>query len=298
MSHSKKISPQAILALREALSVIFWKKEDLRDFLKLTLENNQIISTLDWNNANVTKREIVKELINRMSTRQDIFFEDLKGLLVAVSDFNDFSNLKYWDEDGSKAKKARESVLKLRNCTKGYIQLSKEEEESNSRKIESEKKIKIVKSLDAELLVLKERFYQLVSENNFQKRGYALETLLHDIFLLYELDPKGSFKNQGEQIDGAFTFQGSDFILEAKWAKQVDRNDLADFCHKVETKFKTAVGLFVTIDGVTKDAIDAYFKSIIIMDGVDIIAVLEGRIKLTDLLFRKRRRASETGNIY
>ena len=37
----KKISPQAIMALKEALSVIFWKKEDLKEFLKLTIERKQ-----------------------------------------------------------------------------------------------------------------------------------------------------------------------------------------------------------------------------------------------------------------
>jgi hypothetical protein len=34
------------------------------------------------------------------------------------------------------------------------------------------------------------------------------------------------------------------------------------------------------------------------MDGSDLMAVLEGRIDLVQLLLRKRRTASETGNIY
>lgn len=32
MISTKKISPQAIHALKEALSIITWKKDDLRDF--------------------------------------------------------------------------------------------------------------------------------------------------------------------------------------------------------------------------------------------------------------------------
>lgn len=133
---------------------------------------------------------------------------------------------------------------------------------------------------------------------DLQKRGFELEKFLYDLLLLYELEPKGSFKNYGEQIDGAFTFQGTDYLLEAKWKKQVDRGELASFCYKVETKFKTAVGLLVTIDGVTNEAISPDFKSIIIMDAFDIIAILDGRISLTDLLFKKRRKAIETGKIY
>ncbi len=131
-----------------------------------------------------------------------------------------------------------------------------------------------------------------------QKRGYELEKFLYDLFMLYDLEPKGSFRNTGEQIDGAFTFQGTDYLLEAKWSRPVDRGDLADFCYKVESKFKTTVGLLVTIEGVTESAIAPLFKSIIIMDGNDMMAILDGRISLPDLLFKKRRKASETGNIY
>lgn len=295
METAKKISPQAILSLKEALSVIFWKKEDLQDFIKLTMVNNAIIGTINWGG---TKREAVKELIERMTNRLDIYKDDLMNLFLAVTDFDDFSNLTFWDDDGSKTKTAKEAVNKLRAHTKGYLQRTKEQEEAQKRKVETEKKIIVNKSLSDELNKLKERFNALATTRDLQKRGFDLERFLYDLFLLYELEPKGSFKNFGEQIDGAFTFQGTDYLLEAKWKKQVDRGELATFCYKVETKFKTAVGLLVTIDGVTSEAISPDFKSIIIMDGFDLMTILEGRISLTDLLFRKRRKAIETGKIY
>jgi len=295
MYKAKQFSPQAIIALKDALSVIYWRKEDLQDFLKAALDNNLIIGTLNWTG---TKREVSKELIERLLNRQDIYKNDLINLFIAVSDFEDFGNLDYWDDDGSKRKKASEAVNKLRALTKGFVSKTKEQEEILKRRAEQEKKIKENKSLSEELATLKERFNKLATSKDLQKRGYDLEKFLYDLFMLYDLEPKGSFKNAGEQIDGAFTFQGTDYLLEAKWKRQVDRNDLADFCYKVETKFKTAVGLLVTIDGVTKDAISPHFKSIIIMDGMDIITILDGRVSLTDLLFKKRRKAIETGNIY
>jgi hypothetical protein len=295
MYKEKQFSPQAIVALKDALAVVYWRKEDLRDFLNAALDNNAIIGTLNWT---LTKREICKELIERMLNRQNLFKTELINLFVATADFQDFDNLTYWDEDGSKRKNAVSAVTKLRNLTKGFTQQSKEQEAILKRRSEQEKKIKASKSLAEELSVLKNRFNALATTKNFQRRGYELEKFLYDLFTLYDLEPKGSFKNEGEQIDGAFTFQGADYLLEAKWKSQVDRNDLADFCHKVETKFKTAVGLLVTIDGVTKDAISPFFKSIIIMDGIDLVTILDGRISLTDLLFKKRRKAIETGNIY
>jgi len=295
MNTEKKISPQAIIALKEALAVIYWKKEDLQDFIKIAIVNNSIVGTLNWSG---TKRESVRELIDRMLGRPDFYKEDLMYLFIAVTDFDDFSKMKFWDEDGSKTKKAKEAVNRLRTHTKGYIQLSKEQEEAKIRRIDAEKKsIKSI-SLSEDLDNLKIRFNQLATCKDLQKRGFELEKFLYDLFLLYELEPKGSFKNYGEQIDGAFTFQGTDFLLEAKWKRQVDRSELASFCYKVETKFKTAVGLLVTIDGVTSEAVSPDFKSIIIMDGLDLTTILDGRVTLTDLLFRKRRKAIETGRIY
>ncbi len=292
---NKKISPQAILALKEALSVIFWKKDELREFIKLTLNNNAIVSTINWN---VTKRESVKELIERMTNRQDIFKEDLINLILAVIDFTEFPHLEFWDPDGSLRRKAKNSVENLRAQTKGYIQITKEQEESRKRKLEIEKKIAKNKSLEEELNLLKIEFNKIAVNKNLQQRGFQLEKFLNEIFSLFELNPKGSFKNYGEQIDGAFTFDGTDYLLEAKWKEQVNRGDLASFCYKVETKLKIAMGLMVTMEGLTPEAIAPEFKSIIIMDGVDLNAVLENRITLPDLLYRKRRKANESGKIY
>ncbi len=292
---NKKISPQAILALKEALSVIFWKKDELRDFIKLTLNNNTIVSTINWN---VTKRESVKELIERMTNRQDIYKEDLINLILAVIDFTDFPHLEFWDADGTLKRKAKNAVKNLRIQTQGYIQITKEQEESRKRKIEIEKKIAKNKSLDDELNSLKKDFNKIAINKNLQQRGYQLEKFLNELFTLYELNPKGSFKNYGEQIDGAFTFDGTDYLLEAKWKQQVDRGDLATFCYKVETKLKIAMGLLVTMEGLTPEAIAPEFKSIIIMDGVDLNAVIENRVTLPDLLYRKRRKANESGKIY
>ncbi|HPW77772.1 MAG: hypothetical protein BWX62_00957 [Bacteroidetes bacterium ADurb.Bin037] len=293
--YNKKISPQAVLALKEALSVICWRKEDLQDFIKLSINNTAIIGTINWSG---TKRESVKELIERMTNRQDIYKDDLISLISSVTDLTEFSQLEYWDTDGSLKKKAIHAVQNLRNHTEGYIQITREQEESRKRKLDVEKRIAKNKSLDDELSLLKERFNKIASNPNLQKRGYEFESFLRDLFTLFELDPKGSFKNYGEQIDGAFTFDGTDYLLEAKWKQQVDRGELASFCFKVDSKFKISIGLLVTMEGLTPQAIAPEFKSIIIMDSIDLIAVLDGRVRLPDLLYRKRRKATETGKIY
>jgi hypothetical protein len=295
MTNSKKISPQAILALKEALAVITWKKDDLRDFLKYSMDNSAILGTINWDG---TKRESVKELVERMTNRPDQYQTDLINLLLAVTDLTDFPQLEFWDDDGTKKEKAKRAVENLRKHTKGYIQITKEQAEATQRRAKSESTIAKNKSLEAELIKLKALFNKLATNTNFQQRGYEFEKFLNELFHLYELDPKSSFKNHGEQIDGAFTFDGTDYLLEAKWKQQVNRTDLATFTFKVESKFKIAMGLLITVDGLTPEAISPDFKSVIVMDGMDLIAILDARVSLPDLLYKKRRKGTETGRIY
>ena len=73
---------------------------------------------------------------------------------------------------------------------------------------------------------------------------------------------------------------------------------MATFTFKVDNKLKIAMGLLITVDGLTNEAISPDFKSIIIMDGMDFISILDGRVSLPDLLYKKRRKANETGKIY
>jgi hypothetical protein len=139
-------------------------------------------------------------------------------------------------------------------------------------------------------------------ENNAQKRGFAFEKFLNSLFMLFDLEPKESFRIVGEQIDGAFTFDGNDFLLEAKWQeKPIELGELYKFGGKIEGRLKLTLGLAVSINGFTQDyneSKSASLKTMLLMDGADLITVLENRIDLKDMLFRKRRHASDTGDIF
>jgi hypothetical protein len=96
---------------------------------------------------------------------------------------------------------------------------------------------------------------------------------------------------------------GDDYLLEAKWqkAENVNAGELYKFAGKINGKRKNTLGLFISIDGFSKESTlttSSDLRSLILMDGMDLDAVLTDRIKLDDLLYRKRRHASETGNIY
>ena len=104
----KRISVQTLLALKDALTNIFWTKKDLRQFIELTLENPLIVSTIDWTEN--TKLESVSQIIDRMAKRQDMYQTDLLKLIQETGNFNDFSHLKIWDDADKKILKAKTAV--------------------------------------------------------------------------------------------------------------------------------------------------------------------------------------------
>lgn len=106
----------------------------------------------------------------------------------------------------------------------------------------------------------------------------------------------------GEEIDGGFTLDDFHYLLEAKWEKEsADRGKLDQFRRKVDDKADATFGLFLAFEGFEPTAVTKHSgrrSPLLLMDGGDLLAVLEQRIDLGDLLRAKRRHASMTGEIY
>lgn len=296
----QKISTQALIALKDALSNVYWRKKELRQFIELTIENQYIVSAIDWQEN--TKYESVSQLIDRMAARQDFFQNDLLRLLQETSNIDDFSHLKYWDEKGNLTQRAKESVSKLRSQTKGYFDTMQELNKAAEKRIENIEKIKRTISFAEKLDELKKQFLEIATNSNHQQRGFKLEKLLNELFDLFDLLPKAPFKIIGEQIDGSFTFDNDDYLLEAKWQQaQINAGDLYKFGGKISGKLKNTLGLFIALEGYSNECTETgspVVKSMILMDGQDLMMVLDGRIRLNEMIFIKRRHASDTGEIY
>src|SRR5262249_13903839 len=99
----------------------------------------------------------------------------------------------------------------------------------------------------------------LVVSANVQGRGFELERAMYDLFELFDLDPKASFRNTGEQIDGAFSFEGTEYLFEAKWQQElVNAADLDSFGSKVRRKLENTLGVFLSINGFSQDGVAAH----------------------------------------
>ena len=125
--------------------------------------------------------------------------------------------------------------------------------------------------------------------------------LLNSLFNMYDIDAKGPFRVAGEQIDGAFTFEDTEFLLEAKWrSEKTAASDLDTFAGKIGRRLDNTLGMFLSMNGYhdTAESLHSQARAVmILMDGADLSAVVEGRISMPELLSRRRRHAARTGEI-
>lgn len=131
-----------------------------------------------------------------------------------------------------------------------------------------------------------------------QQRGYAFERFLNELFHAFGLAPRGSFRLQGEQIDGSFQFHGDTYLVEARWQDAVvDQAGLGGLHLKVEGKAAWSRGLFVSWSGFSNDGLDAYARGkrthVICMVGLELWQIVQGKLDLRRVIEAKARRAAE-----
>jgi hypothetical protein len=150
---------------------------------------------------------------------------------------------------------------------------------------------------------LRVSFYELCSLSDRQKAGLELEKVLNGLFELAGLKPREPFRITGEQIDGAVELDHEVYLVEAKWeAGKLGAAPLYEFREKVTGKSPFTRGVFVALNGCTNEAQTAIVARkaphFFVVDGYDLVTVLEGRISLITMLRNKQRKLSEEGNMF
>ena len=231
---TKQISPAAIQALKEALTLVYWYKSNLRSFLSQCLSDPAVLSRLNWSDY---KRNIVGTLVDHLAKHQDVYQQDLLRIMSAVCQVTDFSHLRKLEDGKSKATAAEAAVKALRAQVAGHQNLEEEAEKAEKRRGDAHARVMQANAVQQRLEAFKSKFFQLVGSDNPHQRGFSLEKVIRGLFDLFDLDPKASFKIAGEQIDGAFSFEGTDYLLEAKWQSEpVPAKDLDSLAGKLSRK--------------------------------------------------------------
>jgi hypothetical protein len=150
---------------------------------------------------------------------------------------------------------------------------------------------------------LRAEFLALHGLGGRQEAGLRLEGLLTRLFTVFDLEPNGPFRVVGEQIDGSFDLDREVYLLEAKWTGEpTNQAALLVLRGKVEGKSQFTRGLFLSINGYTREAVEAITRgkapNFVMVDGSHLYRVLDGHIRLDVLLRRLIRHLAETGMPY
>lgn len=298
----QRVSPNAIGALKDALTAVFWFKRDLYSYAKAAVSNEPLfVAGIEWTSQQQYKRDSVSLFVDRLVSAQDTHPGLLVELIVDVAAMDDFPKLALAEDPEAKIALAREAVERLRTLVEPYERQLIEQQELRERLNIASRLAEQRRGTTQRLSELKSEYMRVLGLAP-QPRGFALEKLLTSVFEAFDLDPRGSFRVVGEQIDGGFSLDSEHYLVEAKWERDpTARDDLDVFTAKVRRRSENTLGLFLAISGFEPTGVQLLSGSqspIVLMDGADLYAVLDDRIDLVTLLRRKRRESSMTGNVF
>ena len=297
-----RISAEAYTALRNTIPVTTWNKRPFETLLRTALRDNpELLAGLNFNDM---KRNVADELVDRLMRQEDRYQEVTLQLMLEFASMTQFPNVEQIKDPKDRELRlgeARWAVANLKAIVGGYGEdIADAQKEEAARKARAAQETAIRRFND-EIEALRVRFMDQQSETDAHARGYAFESILADLFLLYDLEPRLSYKIELEQIDGSISFDTDDYIVEARWrAEQADRADGDVFAAKVTSKGKNAMGLFVSVNGFSSAFLERFKEGtpFITMDGTDLYVVLSNLVRLDDLLRAKKRHANDTGSCY
>ncbi|MBG9911982.1 hypothetical protein ABD83_11120 [Bacillus xiamenensis] len=290
--------------MRTCILSIFWPKKDIISFFYNNgCTKSDMKNAINFEELNLSRSQIIDIVFNNLFKRTDGGIGQFRSMLHALVNWEHFDpyyfkKLKKLDE--SEAIRNINHLKQLQEIRDAKIKKQKEERERKEKKIHSkENAMEQLKKQYFNLYQGKDEFDKSIS---LQQRGYLLENFLRDLSIYETLTISDPFKLIGEQIDGTIKYDGENYILEAKWQNSVTAsNALYQFAYKVEGKLYGR-GLFISINGFSTDSVNALVRgkalNTILIDGADLILVVEGLFSFKEILDRKIKAAQTMGKIY
>jgi hypothetical protein len=295
----KSLPAEAYDALADALAKIFWHKNAFERYIQLTLRDHpELMAGLPFNEA---KRLVANELVDRLARRETKYQDFSLSLMREVAAMQDFPNVASVRDRPELLSAAQDAVARLGRISRPLVADHEAAEKMRQEAQQRQAKAQLVQQEALQLAELRQDFLGLGAAASPQQRGRDFERFLDRLFVMYDLEPRTGYNVDADQIDGAFSFDSDDYIIEAKWlAKPVERHFADSFAKKVERSGKNGLGLFISASGFSSGFIQTFSRGtpFITIDGIDLITVLDGRFRLDDLLRAKKRHANETGSCF
>jgi hypothetical protein len=194
------------------------------------------------------KRFVVQELLNDLGRGIEEDDRLVAGVITALSKGN-------FPDATATAKSAIET---LRSQQVEERQQAEARRQEHRQKEQDQERIrsKEFAAKEAARESFRDSFLQLSQHENPQQRGYMLEKFLNDLLTFEGVNPRGSFKLVGEQIDGSFAWAGRTYLVEAKWVSTpVGGAEFSSLIYKIGGKTADTRGLFISINGYSEEAI-------------------------------------------
>jgi len=281
--------------IKDQIIQCFGKCFHYKDNMESFLRSSGVSRELANKHKSEAKYVWARKTLNDLET-----FED--GKIIQRKILGELCKLRNVPEEVPDRNAALDALRKLKTMVAdNQIQVEQQKNVIQSRTEILKNKTQIIEERNNKLSQLREKFSKgLISENR-QKSGYELEDILKELFALSEIDYKKSYKTETQQIDGHFKLDGFNYLVEAKWRKDMpNENDIGGFQRKVNTKLDSTRGLFLSINGFRDEVIsqfNGHGANVILMTGEDLNHILEGRIGLNDALHFKIEKASQYGTV-
>lgn len=207
--------PRRVSAVSQALAVFYWRKRDLENFLRAQLRDfPELLAPLDFGGY---KRSVAADLVGLLRRDEDRYQGLTIDMLVELSRFDERFPRLAREEDGGRLVDSAKSALAEVRATVDKYSAEAQARAQLRDDIEAEAARSAQRRSHARVLAeLRQAFLDLHGGALMpQQRGLQFETLLNQLFALFDLEARAAYVLKHEQIDGAFTYRTDDYLLEA-----------------------------------------------------------------------------------
>lgn len=293
-----KITSRLIDLTYEAALQSYWRKNALRKFLLASNISSSFVSS--WSESE-SKRDLLDRLFQKLQTTERgkaVIFLMAKNLSEQTS----FPDLRNWEDSVQKINNAKKTVQEL----KLYVKAQDDESRNEKERAESHERVRIEKERVQRSLTDRRKLQQSLDEMHLkvgtQQGGYEFEDWFYQLLNFCEMQHRRPYKNNGRQIDGSLTYEGTTYLVELKFTKeQSGATEIDSLKAKVNKMADNTMGIMVSIAGYSKVAISDASGSkttLIIIDASHLYLFLSGAMSFGEIISRVRRHASQTGEAY
>ena len=284
--------------LREAVIEVaqraFWVKGPLIDLLRTAGVPEALIRQFGNEPKVVMMRTILQELDRRGA----------EGYEIQRRILTELCNLEAPHATVTDRAAAARALHRLQSPAGGQRgDVESEQQRARQRQQKVERQVELATERRAKLQELLAWFRTMVTTGDDpQRRGRGLQELLQTLFELHDITYHPPARTTTDEVDGSFENKNLPYIVEARWRKEhPGQGDLGAFLTKVEQRIGGTRGLFVSIPGFRDEVVSMFDRrgnSLLLMDGPDLILILEEQVTPGAALDLKLRRAQTYGDIY